>query len=48
MIRTAAPMFAAVAVTAALAAPAAAQTASAPSWRDAWSFELGAGTDYRS
>ncbi|WP_312572013.1 TorF family putative porin [Brevundimonas sp.] len=48
MIRTAAPMFAAVAVTAALAAPAAAQTASAPSWRDAWSFELGAGTDNRS
>ena len=48
MIRTSVPMFVAFALAAAVAAPAAAQTASGPSWRDAWSFELGAGTDNRS
>ncbi|GAW40865.1 hypothetical protein SH203_01267 [Brevundimonas sp. SH203] len=49
MIRTAVPTFAALGLFAALAAsPVAAQAASGPSARDAWSFELGAGTDNRS
>ena len=46
MIRTA--VLAALSASAICAAPAAAQSASAPSVRDAWSFELGAGTDNRS
>lgn len=46
MIRTA--VLAALSVSAICVAPAAAQSASSSSARDAWSFEVGAGTDNRS